>query len=126
MKEQILMTPQQAKEAGYTHYVHADGNFEPIHPLDELGEFTDKCIVLVEPKPYSPTCDSAEIILEQLAEQMHCSICNESGDDTDDVYDAIKSIDKDMLQPFVDAVNEKLQKIKYYSSTSILLVNQQP
>ena len=81
----------------------------------------EKELELCEKEPYHPAGMDAKSLLEHIGDQLQNDHSSESGDDTNDVCDAIKSIDVSIVQPFIDAMNEKLQGLNYYRASGIML-----
>lgn len=120
------MTVAQAIKEGYQHWMYSSDGFQPMRDLKELlGEDADfiwqREIELVDKDSYHPAGIDAGDLLEMIGDQLQEDHSGESGDDTDGVADAIKSIDRAIVQPLIDAITSKLEGLNYYRSTGITL-----
>lgn len=112
---------KDALEQGYTKYLFNQEGFQRLLDISDIHEeeLLRDDIRLVQIEPYSPNGISSKDIAELLAEHLDCQHSDESGDDTTQVYDAIKGLD------FTEAENkitEALSKLNYYKATDIKLV----
>lgn len=116
---------KEALEQGYTKYCFNMDGFQGLKDIKDVfdEDLARSDIRLVEIEPYSPAGISSVDIAELLAEHIECNHVDESQDDTEQVYDAIKKLD------FTDAENriaEALSKLHYYRATDIKLIANQP
>lgn len=123
------MNLQEAIEQGYEHYVHPSDGFQGAKSLTDLRDHPnqhdwDREIELIEKNPYHPSGMSGGDILELIGDQLQANHSDDSGDDTDGVADAIKDIDLAIVQPLVQAINEKLAGLNYYRGTGIILTRE--
>lgn len=116
------LTVKEALKQGYTKYCFNSDGFQGLKDIDgeiDPSDFEREDIRIVNKEPYSPHGMSSKDIAELIAEHIECNHVDDSGDDTEQVYDAIKEID------FTDAENkisEALSKLHYYRATDIKLV----
>ncbi len=115
------LTVKEALEQGYTKYCFGSDGFQSlkdiIHVEKEHLERED--IRLINKESYHPLGISSKDIAELLAENLECNHSDDSGDDTNQVYDAIIELD------FTEAENkitEALSKLNYYRATKIKLI----
>lgn len=115
------LTIIEALKAGYTKYCLANDGFQFLKDIDGMDKehLLREDIRLVEIEPHHPAGMSAEEIAETLAEQIWCNHHDQTGDDTDDVADAIKEIDFTEVE---NKISEVLSKLNYYTSTDIKLI----
>lgn len=124
--EQPKLTVKQAIEQGFTQFLYpADG----YQALGDLSDIHDSCfnrgkIELVNKDPHSPDNLDAKSIIEMIAERIYCQHVDETGDDTDEVYQGLITVNSDTLKPFLDAIQEKLDRMNYYKSSGIELIKQ--
>lgn len=115
------LTVKEALEQGYIYFAKDQGEFQHLHRIEGITEadFEDGPQMLAEKDSYYTPAVSSEEIAETLADIVYSQCGDETGDDTDDVYDIVKSLD------FTDAanrINEALKYKKYYKLTSIQLI----
>ena len=124
------MTLQQAINEGYQYYIYSNEGFQSINDLSDLQKDEspyawEREMEIVENESFHPanTVDAKDI-LRLIGEQLQDEQSFESGDDTDNISNAIKSIDHSILKRLLDAIAEKLDGISYYISTGITLTKQ--
>ena len=116
------LSVKEALEQGYTKYCFNSDGFQGLKDIDgeiDPSHFERDDIRIVNKEPYSPPGMCSKDIAELIAEHIECNHADDSGDDTEQVYDAIKELD------FTDAENkiaEALSKLHYYRATDIRLV----
>jgi superfamily I DNA and RNA helicase len=115
------LTVKEALEQGYTKYIYADGGFQIVSDIEHIDneDFDRGDILIIEKDPYHPEGISSKDIAEMFADHLEQQHSFESGDDTAQVYEAIKELD------FTEAENkitEALSKLDYYRATDIRLV----
>lgn len=120
------LTLQEAIQEGYSAFIYANDGWQAIkmlneYQLDDDIDWTRDDIYLVQKEGQNPAGLSAEEIAEMLAENIQCSHSDETGDDTDDVYDAIKRLD---FSDVSEKINEALAGIFYYRQTNIHLIKE--
>ena len=119
MKE---LSIKDALEQGYTKYCFNSDGFQGLLDISgniDPSDLAREDIRIVEKEPYSPAGISSKDIAELLAEHIESNHMDDSGDDTEQVFDAIKELD------FTDAehkIGEALSKLKYYRATDIKLI----
>lgn len=118
MKTETL-TLKEAIEQGYKYCLFDKEGWQSLIDISDVGEKElERGIVLCEKEPYQPAGMDAKSILEQIAEQIYCQHCDDTGDDTNDVYDRIMDIDLSALEPLVKVIDEKLSTMKTFYRTS--------
>jgi hypothetical protein len=117
------LTIKQAIEHGYTSYLYPDEGFQSAGDLSypEYIVWSRKP-VLSDKEPYHPAGIDAAEIIELVAETIDENHSSDSLDYTGQVYEAIKSIDKETLNAFISAVEEKLSSLNYYRGSEISLI----
>lgn len=119
------LTVKEALEQGYVFFAQDKGEFQHLHRIDVIkdADFEFGPYMLAEKESYYTPSISSEEIAETLADIIYSQCGDETGDDTDDVYNIVKALD------FTDAaerINNALVKKKYYKLTKIqLLPNEQ-
>lgn len=117
MKE---LTVKEALEQEYVYYVYNSDGYQALKDISDMEmDFNRDDIRLVNKDSYAPCGMDSKNIAETLAEIIEESHSFDSGDDTNQVYDAIMEID------FSDAeklINEALSKLKYYRAADIKLI----
>jgi hypothetical protein len=112
----------EALKQGYTKYCFNSDGFQGLKDIDgeiDPSHFERDDIRIVNKEPYTLRGMCSKDIAELIAEHIECNHVDDSGDDTEQVYDAIKELD------FTDAENkitEALSKLHYYRATDIRLV----
>ena len=112
------MTKEQALQEGYEKFIYENGDrFQATNDLhtDEI-DFT-KVPMLVTKESSSPSHDE-ESIKDLIANELDGQYYDETGDDTNIVYDKIMEID---FSQITNIINEKLKGVHYYSNTGIKL-----
>lgn len=118
------LTLQQAIEQGYTHFLYADEQYQVLQELESVKDYDyEKDIELVnkEPELLDSYIDE-EDLREWIAEQVSCQHSDETGDDTDQVFDALEKLPLELFTPIIEAITEKMKSISYYKSSGIKLV----
>ncbi len=114
------LTVKQALEQGYEYYVYDSDGWQSLKDISDMEmDFDRDDLVLVNKDPQHPFGLNAKYIAETLAEIISVNYSDETGCDTDDVYDAIKDLD---LSETEKTINEALSKINHYRSSGIKLV----
>lgn len=117
------MTIDEALKNGYTSYCYAEDGFQSLGDLSDPESINwSRKPELMEKEPYHPAGIGEEDLREMLADHIHDQHTSECDDDTDSVFDAVKSIDLKIFEPLVSAICEKLSTLKYYRSSGIELV----
>lgn len=118
MKEQL--TVKEALEQGYEYYVYDDDGYQALKHISDMDmDFTRDDISIINKDSYSPAGLDAKSIAETLAEIINDAHVWDSGDDTDQVYDAIIAID---FRDVEERIDQALGKLIYYRSSDIKLV----
>lgn len=112
------LTIEQAIDQGYESFVYPEDGFQALKGLDYDIDF-DKKPMLVEKEPYHPSGISAKDIAELIAENLEENHSSDSGDDTEQVYDAIMEINFSEVEKMID---EKLSKLYYYRQSDVELI----
>lgn len=112
------MTKEQALQEGYEKFIYENGDrFQATNDLhtDEI-DFTK--IPMLVTKESSNPCHDEESIKDLIANELDGQYYDETGDDTNIVYDKIMEID---FSEITNMINEKLKGVHYYSNTGIKL-----
>lgn len=112
---------KEALSQGYTKFLFNSDGFQSLRDISDVNEkdLAKEDIRLVEIEPYCPAGISSKDIAELLAEHIECNHVDQSQDDTEKVYGAIKNID------FTEAENkisEALSSLHYFRASDIKLV----
>ena len=120
------LTVQQAIEQGYKSWLYADEQFQAIQDLAFIEDHHFyKKIELVSKEPYHPSSGlDADSIIDMIAEQIWENHYEESRDDTSSVPDAIRELPKELFEPIIKAIDNKLNTLSYYKSSGIELVKE--
>lgn len=115
----LQLTKQQAIEAGYTHFGYAEREWQCMRDLCDLDDddYTDD-LRLFEKSGITPSIKS-ESIKEMIADQMESDWGNDTGDDTEEVFKAVNSVDFSQL---AKDINDAVARIKCYRLTNIKLI----
>lgn len=114
------LTVKQALEKGYEYYVYDSDGWQSLKDISDMEmDFDRDDLVLVEKEARHPFGLDAKYIAETLAEIISVNYSDETGCDTDDVYDAVKDLD---LSGTEEIINEALSKINHYRSSGIKLI----
>jgi len=118
------ITVKQAIEQGYVDYVYDNDGYQRLKNIaddvkDGSIDFSRKDLSVVNKVPSHPQAMDADEIAELLAEQMQSWYSEETDNETDSVYNAIKSLDFSDVEKMI---KEKLSMINYYRSTGIRLI----
>lgn len=117
MKE---LTVKEALEQEYVYYVYNSDGYQALKYISDMEmDFNRDDIRLVNKEPYAPCGMDSKNIAETLAEIIEQNHIEDTGDDTEQVYDAIMGIDFSGTQKLID---EALSKINYYIATDIKLI----
>lgn len=115
------LTVKEATEQGYTKFGFDDEKWQSVMDLSEAQDYFDHPkgdLVLFSKKQYSPSID-ADTIKELLAEHISINHADETGDDTDNVYDSVKELD---FEQTAQMINDKLETAAYWMATNIKLI----
>lgn len=115
------LTVNEALEQGYDKFCFNSDGFQGLHDIcdAEQSDFERADIRIIDKTPFTPSGISAEDIAEMLAEHIEVNHYDNTQDETEAVYKAIKKID------FSDAeakINEVLLSMFYYRATDIKLI----
>lgn len=114
------LTRKEALEEGFTKCGYADREWQSVMNISDLidDDFSDNIIILAHKESSCPSI-SKEDIIDLLAENISERHSDEFGDDTDGVYDIVRSID---FEPTAKMINEALSNYQYWMMTDITLV----
>lgn len=119
------LTINEALEKGYTHYIFQKDGFSFIKSISEMDptDLERDDIVIVDPEPYHSVGMSAGDMKDFIVEQIACQSDDETGDDTDTVFDAlVKHLDAKDFELICDKIQSVLNGINYYKPTEIKLI----
>lgn len=115
------LTPQQAIEQGYLFFGYKGLEYQTLNDLSDItDEDIERGVCLFSKEYTTPTCQ--EDIQTFLADHIQDQWSSETQDDTNDVYEAIMTID---LSDIADRINNVLEDKKYYTLTDIELVTEE-
>lgn len=113
-KEQTL-TLQEAISQGYTHYClgHPQEGYQTTHTLSGItqADVDENTLYLAGKNTFAPSGISHDELKEMIAEHIWVNHQDDTGDDTDTIYDAIKEID---FSDVVKRIDEKLSEHKTF------------
>lgn len=122
-KEVEKLTVAEALAQGYVHCALNNGdrwtvlsNISDLKPIDFDMQIYPWLIA--DKEGISPSIDE-ESIKDLVAEHIQCNWYDESGDDTEEVYNKVMTVD---FKSITDAINEKLQPYLRYELTKIQLI----
>lgn len=124
MKDKIeQMTVAEAIAAGYEYYTDAERDgWQTLERLDtDIDDADNRELVLSQKEEQFPGID-AESIRDVLSEHIGTIDADESGRDTDDVFDAINDMPIELFETLADQINEALKSCGYRFATNIRLV----
>lgn len=115
MEKEQTLTLKEALEQGYTHfaYGHPSNGFQSIDKLSEIKQkdIEEGSLYLAGKHTFSPNGISNGELKELIAEHISVDHEDNTGDDTDTIYEAVKEID---FQDVSDRIEEVLSKYNYY------------
>lgn len=116
-----IITVKEAIEQGYIYFAQGKGEFQHLHSIEDINkcDFEYGPLFVAEKDSYYTPNISPEEIAETLADIVSAQNGDETGDDTDDVYDIVKRLD---FTAAANLVNEALKNKKYYKLTDIQLI----
>jgi hypothetical protein len=114
------LTIKEALEQGYTLCGADKGEWTPLHKIESMTEFDfqEEKIMIAEKEYDSPTIN-ANSIRDMIAESMESNWGNDTGDDTEQVYDEVMKLD---FTQCAEMVNKALEGIKSYELSDIELI----
>ena len=116
------LTIKEAINQGYEYFVYPANGYQALNSLTDYSEDEinwDENPTLCGKEPQHPAGMSAEELKEHLADIIADNHASETGCDTDDVSDAIKSIDFTEISNKIEA---ELSKINFYWQSEIELI----
>lgn len=114
------LTVKEALEQGYEYYVYNDDGYQALNHISYMEmDFKRDDISIVNKDSYHPLGLDAKSIAELLAETINYNHACDSGDDTEQVYNAIMDIDFSDVE---QRISEALSKLHYYRSSNIKLI----
>lgn len=112
------MTKEQALKEGYEKFIYENGErFQATNDLQTDEIDFSKIPVLVTKESSNPSHDE-ESIKDLIANELDGQYYDETGDDTNIVYDKIMELD---FSEITNMINEKLKGVHYYMNTKIKL-----
>lgn len=116
------ITKEEAIKQGYWLCGNSKNtDWQHLLPIEDLTdeEIAKGELVLADTKSESPTTD-ADWIKELIADAMESNWGNDTGDDTEQVFNAIDKLD---FTQTAEMVNKALENIKSYKLTDIKITN---
>jgi len=119
------LTVKQALEEGYTHFVYASDGYQAIKGIEDVLkdekaiDFSRDDIYIVSKEPFHPSAPDNEELKDLIAEHVWVNHHDNTGDDTDAVFDAVKAID---FNDISERIQSALNGLNYYHQTNIKLV----
>jgi len=118
-EEQKQLTVKEALEQGYEKFCYANEGFQALHDIKEANEQDfARGVEIISKEPFYAGID-ADSLKELIAEDIECNWVDQTGDDTEQVFNAVKELD---FTDMAKMINDKLNAIPYYRSTGIKLV----
>lgn len=119
--EKNKITVAEAIEQGYVYFATDKGEFQHLNSIEGItdADFEYGPQLVADKEPYHVPCISPEEIAETLADIVSQQNADETGDDTDDVYDIVKALDYSAMAA---TINEAIKHKKYYKLTNIELI----
>jgi V8-like Glu-specific endopeptidase len=119
----MQLTVKEALEQGYTKFGFDGREWQSALDLQtdiDADTFSGQSgkPLLFHKEEYHPGID-AESIKDLLADHIACNHYDETGDDTDNVEDAVRELD---FESVAEMINEKLLSTTYYKLTDIELI----
>jgi len=117
------LTVKEALEQGYTKVGTKTNDWQSLVDLEDIKDFDSRetTFYLADKKSNSPST-SVEDIKELLVEHISVNHSDETGDDTDDVYDLLNAIELSEFEPLVEKINKVLEAKTYHWLTDIQLI----
>src|SRR6266540_20008 len=115
------ITVKEAINQGYRYYGQNKGEFQHLNSIDNMNDCDFECgpVYLAEKEAYYTPGISSKDITNALADIVSCQSHDETGDDTDDVYDIVKALNFTVTASLINAA---LVHKKYYKLTNIQLI----
>ena len=115
MNKEETLTLKEALEQGYTHYCygHPSNGYQSLQDLSDITEsdIKDHDIYLADKETFSPDGIDNESLKDMIADHISSQHYDDTGDDTDTVYDAIKELD---FSDVVKRIENKLSELNHY------------
>ncbi|MVZ67412.1 hypothetical protein GQF61_16275 [Sphingobacterium sp. DK4209] len=119
------LTIKEALEQGYTHfaYGHPSNGFQSLHELSELtdDDIKDSELYLAGKHTFRPCGLTNEELKELIAEHIWVNHEDNTGDDTDTIYDAIKEIDFQDVSERIEKVLDQYNSFRYVTEIRLAL-----
>lgn len=116
------LTIKEAIEQGYEYYLYADTEWQTLKSIEdakhEFLQMNHPIIFLASKEVKHPIGLSNEEIKETLADIISENYAHDTGCDTDEVYDLIKSLD---FEDVIERIDTALQSINYRIESNIRL-----
>lgn len=115
------LTRKEALTEGFTKCGRPQQDWQSIQNIEDLNDedFVDTKWVLADKVENHP-CISDDYLKDLLSDQIGERHADETGCDTDDVYDIVRAID---FKPFTKVINEALSSYSYSWMTEIELLS---
>ena len=117
------LTVKEALEQGYTKAGTKCNDWQSLVDLQDIKDYDSRetTFYLADQKENNPSID-AEQIKDLLIDHISVNHCDETGDDTDDVYDLLTAMDLSEFEAIATKLNEILKAKKYFWLTDIKLI----
>lgn len=115
------LTIDEALLQGYDRFIFNEDGFQCPGYIKDVTEqeLAREDIRLLAKESYNPGGISSKDIAALLAEHIYCNHADDTGDDTDRVYDAIKALDFSEAE---QKISEALSNLHYFRGTNIKLI----
>jgi DNA-binding XRE family transcriptional regulator len=115
------LSVKEALEQGYDRYCFNMEGFQGLRSIKDVTEedLARDDIRIIEKDSYSPAGLTSKQIAEMLAEQIHLTHVDDTGDDTNTVYDVIKALDFTETEK---KITKALSDLYYSRASDIKLV----
>lgn len=111
------LTVKEAIEQGYK-YAGQDGHdYQIVTPLDDIDFEEKKPWYLFDKESSTPSIDP-KYLCELIADRMESDWGDETNDDTEQVFNAIKKLD---FEPFAKMLNDAVSHVEAWTLTKIKL-----
>lgn len=112
------MTVKEALESGYKFCGQDKGEWQTLTEIDDVEFEEGDEYLICEKEPTNPYIHPKDL-MNLIAEHMQCQWDDETGNDTERVFEAVKELD---FEPFAKMINDSVSKIDAYHFTNIKLV----
>ena len=124
MKTPKTLTLKEALNQGYTHFIfgHPSDGYQTTHELFEITqkEIDQGNLYLADKRCFAPSGITNEEIKNLIANEIAVNHYDNTGDDTDTVYDAVREIDFSGVEQRIDEALQKLKSFRWITETKLV------